>query len=339
MYRIGLIYYFGTDGIQQDKQQAYQWFKKAMIGGHIDATYKVATLCMNGYGNDKDLRIVEILLLEWTNAGNKEAEQALRLLQKTEKERQKKTFIEELEKRAENNDVSAIVQLGAIYYEGAMGLAKDRNKAFEWSKKAVTCGYLDAVVSMTFLCEEGYGDIEETLEFIKKWEYTGNKKIRKAIRALMRLLTEKENEKKQQEEEKRRNDRISALRMFEMGIDFFHKKDYETAARWYKRAAEKGLASAQDSLGWCYSRGYGVDKSWQEAIKWYRKAAEQGMATSQNCLGMIYRDGEVVQQDYIEAFQWFQKAAAQGYEDANRVLENMKSESEHKKSWISKLFG
>ena len=42
------------------------------------------------------------------------------------------------------------------------------------------------------------------------------------------------------------------------------------------QAAEQGNSYAQNNLGYCYEKGYGVTKSITEAVKWYRKAAEQG---------------------------------------------------------------
>ena len=42
------------------------------------------------------------------------------------------------------------------------------------------------------------------------------------------------------------------------------------------KAAEKGLASAQNDLGWYYEMGTGVEEDEATAIKWYEKAAAQG---------------------------------------------------------------
>lgn len=41
-------------------------------------------------------------------------------------------------------------------------------------------------------------------------------------------------------------------------------------------SAEKGSIDAWVALGWCYSKGFGVDEDKKEALKWYQKAAEQG---------------------------------------------------------------
>jgi TPR repeat protein len=49
-----------------------------------------------------------------------------------------------------------------------------------------------------------------------------------------------------------------------------------------------------------------------EAMKWWRKAAEQGLAGAQNNLGLMYDKGTGVLQDTIAAHMWFNIAAANG---------------------------
>jgi TPR repeat protein len=54
--------------------------------------------------------------------------------------------------------------------------------------------------------------------------------------------------------------------------------DHEQAAKWYRRAAERGHARAQSLLADCYANGIGVRRDFDEAVAWLRKAAEQGDA-------------------------------------------------------------
>ena len=53
------------------------------------------------------------------------------------------------------------------------------------------------------------------------------------------------------------------------------KNDRE-AVKWYRLAAEQGVAAAQYNLGLMYDNGDGVPENDREAVKWYRLAAEQG---------------------------------------------------------------
>ena len=52
--------------------------------------------------------------------------------------------------------------------------------------------------------------------------------------------------------------------------------DYAAAAKWFRRAAERGYAPAQYNLGSLYEKGRGLSRDCAEAVKWYRQAAKQG---------------------------------------------------------------
>ncbi|WDI31926.1 tetratricopeptide repeat protein [Hyphococcus flavus] len=93
-----------------------------------------------------------------------------------------------------------------------------------------------------------------------------------------------------------------------------HKKgDDAEAVRLWRRAAEKGNASAQYNLGWAHANGRGVAQNDVEAARWYRKAAEQGDAAAQNSLGAAYEQGRGVAQNDVEAVRWFRLAAEQDH--------------------------
>ena len=62
------------------------------------------------------------------------------------------------------------------------------------------------------------------------------------------------------------------------------EQDDEEAVRWYRLAAEQGLAWGQYDLGRMYAEGRGVEQDDEEAVRWYRLAAEQGLAEAQEDL-------------------------------------------------------
>ena len=82
-------------------------------------------------------------------------------------------------------------------------------------------------------------------------------------------------------------------------------QDYAEAAKWFRRAADQGVAAVQFNLGRAYEIGRGVPKDFVEAAKWYRKAADQDDATAQFNLGAMYYYGRGVEQDFVEAHKWF----------------------------------
>lgn len=95
------------------------------------------------------------------------------------------------------------------------------------------------------------------------------------------------------------------------------------AAKWFKKSAELGFAEAQNTLGWIYNNGDGVQKDEAEAFKWFSKAAEQGHAKSQLKLGHCYASGDGVPKDEAEAVKWYRKAAEQGLAGAQNILGNI----------------
>jgi TPR repeat protein len=64
--------------------------------------------------------------------------------------------------------------------------------------------------------------------------------------------------------------------------------DVTEAVRYYRLAADLGLANAQGNLGLCYENGWGVAKDETEAAQYYRLAADQGFANAQFNLGECY---------------------------------------------------
>ena len=116
----------------------------------------------------------------------------------------------------------------------------------------------------------------------------------------------------------------SAEECYNKGKEYFNNKNYTEAVKWYRKAAEQGLADAQFSLGDCYPEGEGVTQNMTEAVKWFRKAAEQGLADAQFALGACYQSGTGVTQNKAEAKKWHQKAADQGNEYAIDALKKLK---------------
>lgn len=73
--------------------------------------------------------------------------------------------------------------------------------------------------------------------------------------------------------------------------------------------AESGDVEAQFLLGSAYDTGSGVRRNGKQAEKWYRLAAEKGYAEAQNSLGSVYQ----AEERFSEATHWYQKAAIQGH--------------------------
>ncbi len=96
--------------------------------------------------------------------------------------------------------------------------------------------------------------------------------------------------------------------------------DMEEAARWYERAASKGLTPAQFRYASLLEKGLGVKKDLLEARRLYLAAAAKGNSKAMHNLAVLYAEGVDGKPDYGTAVQWFQKAAQHGIADSQYNL-------------------
>ena len=117
----------------------------------------------------------------------------------------------------------------------------------------------------------------------------------------------------------------SLAKMYAKGRDV--AQDDAKAVVWYRKAAEQGLAEAQYNLGVMYVSGRGIARDDVQAVSWFRKAAEQGDVDAQTNLGTMYLMGRGVARDLAEATAWYRKAADQGDIGAQEALRGLESGS------------
>ncbi len=89
-------------------------------------------------------------------------------------------------------------------------------------------------------------------------------------------------------------------------------KDQTEAVKWYRMAAEQGLAEAIFELAKCYRFGIGVKRNRTTASRWLHKAAEQGHAKAMVLLGKRCLDYDSGEYNSRKAVELFRKAAEQG---------------------------
>ena len=119
--------------------------------------------------------------------------------------------------------------------------------------------------------------------------------------------------------------RQSLGRAYEAG-NGVSKSDRE-AVKWYKTAAERGNAKAQNSLGLMFRSGLGVDQDKAEAVRWYRKAAKQEKPNDMFNLGTAYYNGDGVDVDEAMAYAWFLLGQQFGSSPADAAAKRMKDEA------------
>ena len=111
--------------------------------------------------------------------------------------------------------------------------------------------------------------------------------------------------------------------LLEKGIGV--KKDLTQARRLYLAAANKGNSKAMHNLAVLYAEGIDGKPDYGTAVQWFRKAAQHGVADSQFNLGVLCARGLGTDKSYAEAYKWFALAAAQGDEEAAKKRDEVAS--------------
>ena len=68
--------------------------------------------------------------------------------------------------------------------------------------------------------------------------------------------------------------------------------------------AKNGDVEAQYRLGRLYIEGQGVAPSEKRGMLWIKRAAEGGLAIAQNDMGVMYAEGAIVRKDWVQAAKW-----------------------------------
>jgi len=101
------------------------------------------------------------------------------------------------------------------------------------------------------------------------------------------------------------------------------KKDLAAAQKLYIAAASKGHAKAMHNLAVLYAEGAEGKPDYTSAAQWFRKAAEHGVADSQYNLGVLAARGLGTERNIAESYKWFALAAAQGDKEAARKRDDV----------------
>ena len=98
--------------------------------------------------------------------------------------------------------------------------------------------------------------------------------------------------------------------------------DYAEAMRWYRKAAEQGIGSAQHNLGRMYALKAAeqsiADKKHELDLLLDKTTPRQGLANAQGNIDALVPRSKAVKEDYVQAYMWFNLAAAQGVKPAAR---------------------
>ena len=383
-YELGTMYENGFE-VEKDYEKAYEWYSKSANQGNEEAQksaikilkelaqqgltdyqYELGMLYENGlmlkaFVIEVDYETAYVLYKESAKQGNKEAEEALKRIEKKledknvqydigikycQKEEYKKAF-EWLEKSAKQGEPNAQYGLGTMY-ENGFGVEKDYEKAYEWYSKSAVKGNKEAIKSsikvLKELAQQGKSnyqyelgklyekgsrvgniekDYEKTYEWYSKSAKQGNKEAEEALKRIEEKLEDKNIE-------------------YEIGIKYYNKQEYKKAFEWLEKSAKQGNAEAQNLLGIMYEKGFGVKLDYEKAHMWYSKSIKSGNKKTENNLTYMIKklvlnkqndknlqyiigDYFYINKEYKISYSWLKKSAKQGHSLAQELLvENLK---------------
>ncbi len=103
--------------------------------------------------------------------------------------------------------------------------------------------------------------------------------------------------------------------------------DASMARQLTERAARNGNRIAMHDLALYYAEGRGdVAVNIKTAAKWFEKAAQRGVVDSQYNLGVLFESGQGLPKNLTEAYVWYSIAAKQGDQFARKHIETLKDQ-------------
>ena len=162
-----------------------------------------------------------------------------RLLEIEQIEAKQKTLFENTKAKAEQGDVSAEYNLGAMYRSGK-GVPKDIQEAVKWYRKAAEQGDPNAQYLLGAMYAADEFSVSKSIHEAVIRNYYGQSVGDDVLRG--------------------------------DGMP----QNYAEAAKWYRKAAEQGNADGQRNLGVMCAYGDGVPQDYVDAYTWSNLAAAQG---------------------------------------------------------------
>jgi TPR repeat protein len=206
-----------------------------------------------------------------------------------------------LEKAATSNDPYALYALGRALEEGEGAAVADPARAADLYRRAAEQGLPLAALRYGLALVDGLG-VKEDAAAAQRWFLAAQKNgVPEAALALGDMTARRLSP----------HDKAG------------NRKILQTAAAWYRQAADAGVPSAQFKLANAYAAGSGVGRDLAQAAAWYGRAARQGLPEAQLALGLLLLGGAVGTADPVEGYKWLLLAERGGRTESRMVQEKV----------------
>ncbi len=251
---LGKLYLEGKE-VFQDLGLAVTYLTKAVEQKHPTAAFYLGKCYQKGEGVQQDLENAMKLFMFAAESGSIEAQRTL------------------------NN-----------CYRIGHGIPKDLGLAFKWLKKVADQNDAEAQFGLGECYRVGEGveqNYKEALRYYSNAAKQGHSLANLALQIIPSNFPESKRETYYLAEHGDSEAQNDLALFYYQGYDVEFTKNLNKAIAWWTKAAEKGNAKAQNSLGECYQKGEGVSQDLETALEWYIKAAEKGNINAQAKLDIL----------------------------------------------------
>lgn len=227
-----------------------------------------------------------------------------------------------LYKAFENGSGYAAGKIAKAYYDGEMGLQRDRSEARSWYRKGAE---LNDKASLIFMADD-YA--KETVKQYRESSGYNNPKYSDSYTLELQRKEERQERARKEQALKYLVQCINELKDAECNIRYaklrrtLHGNLDESAFKAVQRAAQMGYPEAFTELAFYYENGYIVKKETSKAYEYLQHAASKNEKNALGQLGEVYLQAHKydLAKDEKKGINYLEKAGTLGNGDAYRTL-------------------
>ncbi len=184
MLYLASCYYLGKGGLEENPALAFSWCRKAAEGGYPIAMHQVANMYFEGDGVIKNFELGMEWLVKAADAGDVDSMTELAYkLENSDDLDLKKLSIQYYLEAAKNEDLTAINNLGCIFYDGMPGvIAVDRAEAKKLFEIAAEAGHVPSMINLAKTLES-YGDNDGYRYWYRKAAQNGSEQAQSVVQS------------------------------------------------------------------------------------------------------------------------------------------------------------
>jgi TPR repeat protein len=338
---LGLMFLYGKDSFDADRETAYEWFR-------LGAKYGNAK-CLGALGREllhqspETIEEGKRLLMHSAMLGDMYAQSTLGFHQlwKGQSPEEHSLGLEWLTSAAQQEHKYAIYNVGEAHFRGK-GTPQNTAEAVSWYEKGIALGSADCQAALGYMHYLGKGVPEDDTKahelfqlaslqgdgwgtYLLGLTYEGGHGVDKDLKLAFDCFV-------QAAEKQDANATFKVGRAHLLGEGT--EKNKGAAVKWFRQASRLGSTSAHVYLGLMLIYGDGVEENAAEAAKWFRKAADRNDPRGLRELGYLYADGKGVDKDMAEAQRLMATAASLNDDEAKEWLDE---HCPQKPDWLVKL--